>query len=120
MNGSGVYTWPTGQYSKYEGGFLNGVKEGKGKLYVRDGRRYSGEFHKNKMHGEITEIMPSGKKRMGTSFFRVSVHTPENLYSNMHQWTRNFHVPLKQERKQYNLEKNLICKKIGVYFAVMI
>ncbi|XP_026194378.1 uncharacterized protein LOC34618548 [Cyclospora cayetanensis] len=65
MNGSGVYTWPGGQYSKYEGGFQDGLREGKGKLHVRDGRRYSGEFHRNKMHGQLFEIMPSGKKRVG-------------------------------------------------------
>lgn len=65
MSGSGVFTWPTGQFCKYEGQFAKGHKEGKGTLYVRDGRRYSGNFHNNLMDGEVYEVMPSGRRRKG-------------------------------------------------------
>ncbi|PFH34275.1 MORN repeat-containing protein [Besnoitia besnoiti] len=65
MHGKGLYTWPKGQFSKYEGSYFVGLKEGPGKLYMRDGRIYVAIFEKNKMEGDVVEISPSGKKRKG-------------------------------------------------------
>lgn len=65
MHGKGVYTWPKGQFSKYEGTYEKSSKAGAGKLFLRDGRIYVGTFAKNKMEGEIVEISPSGRKRKG-------------------------------------------------------
>ncbi|CDJ65627.1 IQ calmodulin-binding motif family protein, related [Eimeria necatrix] len=65
MEGLGFYSWPAGQCSSYEGLFKKGLKEGQGVLLLRDGRKYEGHFSSNKLHGEVTEVMPSGKSRKG-------------------------------------------------------
>jgi hypothetical protein len=38
-------------FSVYEGDFFGGMKDGKGKIKWRDGRKYKGEFKENKMSG---------------------------------------------------------------------
>ena len=43
MNGNGKYTYKEDK-KIYEGEYLNGVKEGKGKLYYPDGKIYEGNF----------------------------------------------------------------------------
>lgn len=40
MNGKGVYSWPDG--TKYEGQFINDLKNGQGVLFYTDGRKYDG------------------------------------------------------------------------------
>ena len=65
MEGFGVYVWSSGFIKKYEGEFKQGVKEGKGILCLADGRQYKGVFKQNKLQGEVQEIMPSGRTRLG-------------------------------------------------------
>ena len=42
-------SWPDG--AKYEGDYIDGKKEGKGKLTFADGSYYEGEFKENKRNG---------------------------------------------------------------------
>lgn len=43
-------SWPDG--AKYEGEYIDGAKEGKGKLEFADGSWYEGEFVANEIEGE--------------------------------------------------------------------
>lgn len=48
-HGKGTYTYPNG-FFQYDGEWADGVKQGRGTLYLRDGTKYEGEFS----DGEIT------------------------------------------------------------------
>uniref|UniRef100_F6U2Z7 MORN repeat containing 1 n=1 Tax=Monodelphis domestica TaxID=13616 RepID=F6U2Z7_MONDO len=50
---------------KYEGEFLNGVREGHGFLMDKNGHIYQGSFHKNKKHGVGQMIFKNGDKYEG-------------------------------------------------------
>mmetsp|Transcript_31953 Transcript_31953/g.77527 ORF Transcript_31953/g.77527 Transcript_31953/m.77527 type:complete len:214 (+) Transcript_31953:241-882(+) len=45
-------TWDDG--SQYVGSFFNGLRDGKGTLYLQDGSEYRGEWELNEMHGQGT------------------------------------------------------------------
>lgn len=45
MSGRGVLTWPDG--SKYEGYFIEGRREGRGRFTSSDGDIYEGEWKNN-------------------------------------------------------------------------
>ena len=49
FNGKGKYSYPDGQI--YEGDYVNGVKEGNGKLTFPSGRIYEGPFVNGLQHG---------------------------------------------------------------------
>lgn len=51
-HGKGTYQYPN-KFFQYDGEWQNGVKQGKGVLYMRDGIKYEGEFD----NGEITVFL---------------------------------------------------------------
>ena len=62
-HGSGILKFAQGDL--YNGCFVNGVREGKGKLYFVDGSVYDGGFVQNKMHGRGVRRFPNGEKYTG-------------------------------------------------------
>ena len=52
-------SWPDG--AKYEGDYIDGKKEGKGKLTFADGSYYEGEFKQNEICGFGKYFWPDGK-----------------------------------------------------------
>jgi len=42
MEGYGVFSWPDGR--KYEGEYIDDLKEGQGTFYWHDGRKYTGAW----------------------------------------------------------------------------
>jgi hypothetical protein len=64
QNGSGTFRYPNG--SKYTGRFVNGMREGQGKLILQDGRVYEGPFTRNRMQGNSgTMVYTNGDKYIG-------------------------------------------------------
>ena len=58
--GQGTYHWRGGQ--KYEGGWVNDMREGEGVLtWPGDDGAFAGSFSRNKMHGHGTHTWPDGK-----------------------------------------------------------
>ena len=53
MHGRGTYTWANGM--RYEGDYVEDVKEGNGVFDWPDGRRYEGEWVDDQQHGEGQE-----------------------------------------------------------------
>ena len=51
MNGFGKYIFSDGK--KYEGEYLNDIREGKGKFILTDGKSYEGNFVGGELDGEI-------------------------------------------------------------------
>jgi len=49
----------------YEGGFTEGLFEGKGKFVWNDQKIYEGEFSKGNLHGEGVLTFPNGSKVRG-------------------------------------------------------
>lgn len=64
MDGSGVYTWPDGR--KYEGQYLKDKKHGEGKYTWEDGKFYKGSWLDGKQHGEGVYTTIDGLSRKGT------------------------------------------------------
>jgi hypothetical protein len=64
QNGSGTYRYSA--TSKYSGQFLNGLREGKGKITFSNGNIYEGLFSRNKMQGEGTMNYGNGDRYTGT------------------------------------------------------
>ena len=52
-------SWPDG--AKYEGNYLDGKKEGQGKLTFADGSFYQGELRQNEICGMGRYYWPDGK-----------------------------------------------------------
>ena len=50
MHGKGVYTWPDGR--KYEGDYFKDKKHGFGIYTMNEGKQYEGQWKDGKMHGE--------------------------------------------------------------------
>jgi len=48
--GKGIYRWVNGDI--YEGDFVDGKKEGEGKLFRADGSRYEGPWENDVAHGK--------------------------------------------------------------------
>lgn len=48
-------------YVKYIGEHKEGKRDGRGILYMPDGREYEGTWRENRMHGKGNEIMPNGQ-----------------------------------------------------------
>lgn len=46
--------------TRYEGYMLNGMRDGKGKFFYKEGSYYDGEWLKNKMHGYGVLYYPNG------------------------------------------------------------
>ena len=63
MHGKGTFTWPDNR--KYEGEFVNDLREGFGVYEWPDGRVYRGSWKQGKMDGEGTYISESGKIKQG-------------------------------------------------------
>ncbi|XP_049910886.1 ankyrin repeat and MYND domain-containing protein 1 [Epinephelus moara] len=61
--GLGVQEWPDG--SRYEGGFVNGFKHGKGRYTWSNGEFYEGSFYKDYRHGDGVYCWPTGHKFTG-------------------------------------------------------
>jgi antitoxin component YwqK of YwqJK toxin-antitoxin module len=57
-NGFGIKNYADG--AKYEGDFVNNLKEGKGTLVWKNGDKYIGEFKNNLCHGKGKYIWPGG------------------------------------------------------------
>ena len=67
-NGEGLLILVNG--TKYKGGFVNGLEEGKGIQEDKDGHRYDGFFKQGKKHGPFVETDKTGKIiRKGTYKF---------------------------------------------------
>ena len=49
MHGQGVYYWRDGR--KFEGSFMNGIKQGEGQYWGTDLSKYIGEFNDDKIEG---------------------------------------------------------------------
>ena len=49
QDGRGVERWPDG--SKFEGNYVQGVKQGLGSFTWADGNKYEGEFVENNIEG---------------------------------------------------------------------
>ena len=52
-------SWPDG--ARYDGIYVDGKKEGKGRLTFADGSYYEGEFHTNEISGFGNYYWPDGK-----------------------------------------------------------
>ncbi|KAI1889180.1 hypothetical protein AGOR_G00176420 [Albula goreensis] len=63
----GVQEWPDG--SRYEGEFMNGLKQGEGVFTWGNGELYEGSFFKDYRHGNGTYIWPDGSRFIG-KFYR--------------------------------------------------
>ncbi|KAG9348052.1 hypothetical protein JZ751_004072, partial [Albula glossodonta] len=63
----GVQEWPDG--SRYEGEFMNGLKQGEGMFTWGNGELYEGSFFKDYRHGNGTYIWPDGSRFIG-KFYR--------------------------------------------------
>ncbi|KAM3620441.1 uncharacterized protein V6R79_023439 [Siganus canaliculatus] len=59
----GAQEWSDG--SKYEGGFVDGLKHGKGKYTWKNGESYKGHFYKDYKHGDGLYCWPTGHKFIG-------------------------------------------------------
>lgn len=64
QNGAGSYRYAAN--SKYTGQFLNGLREGNGKITLTNGNAYDGQFSRNRMQGEGTMVYSNGDKYIGT------------------------------------------------------
>ena len=63
MNGKGIFEWNDGK--KYDGNFVKDKKEGFGILTWPDGRVYEGEWKNGKQHGKGSYINRDGEKIEG-------------------------------------------------------
>ena len=59
MEGKGVYTWADGR--RYQGEYFKDKKHGFGKYTWADGRCYEGQWGNGKQHGEGKYTTQSGK-----------------------------------------------------------
>ncbi|HRI60261.1 MAG TPA: caspase family protein [Saprospiraceae bacterium] len=66
QNGTGKYRYSTG--AVYSGQFVNGNREGKGKLTFPNNNVYEGQFSRNRINGEGTMIYSMGDKYVGNWF----------------------------------------------------
>ncbi len=62
--GYGKEVWPDG--TVHEGFYINGKKNGKGKITFSDKAWYEGEFLDNSIHGNGFYVWSDGKKHKGT------------------------------------------------------
>ena len=62
-NGKGTYAYSNG--FRYEGNFVNGLREGRGMLKGSDGSWYDGMWVQDKFHGQGTYVWPNGAKYIG-------------------------------------------------------
>ena len=58
-------TFNIGNIGKYEGGLINGKREGLGTIEWQDGQKYIGEWKNDKMDGRGTYIWSDKKKYTG-------------------------------------------------------
>lgn len=65
----------------YEGGYVNGTKNGKGKLYFANGDLYEGDFKNDKREGKGTYNWADGSKWEGT-FANSQMHGTGTYYPN--------------------------------------
>ncbi|KAJ8376809.1 hypothetical protein SKAU_G00073890 [Synaphobranchus kaupii] len=65
--GVGVQEWPDG--SRYEGEFVNGLKQGEGVFTWANGELYEGSFYKDYRHGRGMYTWPEGSRFLG-KFYR--------------------------------------------------
>ena len=66
QNGTGKYRYSTG--AVYSGQFVNGNREGKGKLTFPNNNVYEGQFSRNRINGEGTMTYSMGDKYVGNWF----------------------------------------------------
>lgn len=63
QNGKGTYVYSNGY--RYEGNFVNGLREGRGMLKGSDGSWFDGMWLQDKFHGQGTYVWPNGAKYTG-------------------------------------------------------
>jgi hypothetical protein len=63
QNGTGTYRYSA--VSKYTGQFVNGFRDGRGKMTMPNGATYDGQFSRGKMQGEGTMSYTNGDKYVG-------------------------------------------------------
>jgi hypothetical protein len=63
QNGTGSYRYAGNIV--YTGQFVNGVREGRGKIVLSNGNVYEGQFRQGQMHGEGTMHYPKGDRYVG-------------------------------------------------------
>ncbi|PCJ40594.1 MAG: hypothetical protein COA71_10130 [SAR86 cluster bacterium] len=93
--------WPDG--TRYEGGVLNGKKEGQGVIYWADGSRFEGAFSNDLRNGPGAMTLPDGTVFTGifsnNQIVVIEELEPENLRAEIEQVTRE-----EAEREQAALE----------------
>ncbi|MBV6440475.1 MAG: peptidase C14 caspase catalytic subunit p20 [Haliscomenobacteraceae bacterium CHB4] len=67
QNGTGKYRYSTG--AVYTGQFVNGNREGKGKLIFPNNNIYDGQFSRNRINGEGTMTYSNGDRYVGSWFY---------------------------------------------------
>lgn len=63
QNGTGTYRYSTNV--SYTGRFVNGIREGKGKMSLQNGSVYEGNFSRGRMSGEGTMTYSNGERYVG-------------------------------------------------------
>ena len=63
VNGSGIYTWDSGD--KYQGEFKDGLFHGNGTFFYSNGNKYIGQWKNDKENGQGIFILESGDKYDG-------------------------------------------------------
>ena len=66
-NGYGVETWGPGEWEgdRYEGGFVNGKRHGKGVYTFANGSRYEGDYRNGYRHGKGVYTFANGARYEG-------------------------------------------------------
>ncbi|RXN06561.1 ankyrin repeat and MYND domain-containing 1 [Labeo rohita] len=57
-HGTGVFTWPNGEF--YKGSFFKDYRHGKGMYSWPDGSKYTGKFYLNRKEGYGVQVFPDG------------------------------------------------------------
>jgi hypothetical protein len=88
QNGKGTYVYTNG-YS-FEGTFVNGKREGRGKLIDSEGGWYDGMWANDQFNGQGTYIWPNGTKYIGAWKDGVQEGYGIYFYSNGDKYTGYF------------------------------
>ena len=76
LTGKGIKIYPDG--GRYEGDFVNGLKQGKGIYYYKDGDKYVGEFYNDEKDGKGIYYYKEGDKYEGE--FSNNVRNGKGIY----------------------------------------
>jgi len=97
-NCHGFFTGPKG--GTYEGEFFNGKFHGEG-TFIKDGRKYVGQWKKHKKHGYGTYIYANGDKYVGEWISNKYFDNGTYIYANGDKYIGEW------KKKKYNKPDNL-------------